>query len=85
MTRWHEENLAGLLGALPPAPEAWAQAARELPRTREELADALGRIEADEEFRRVVLRDLDGALGPVAPEDRAARAAAIRAHLDELS
>jgi hypothetical protein len=85
MTTPDEEEIGRLLSALPPAPEAWVEAAREVPRTRRDLADALVRIEADEEFRREVMRDLDAALGAGAPERQTARAAVLRARLDELS
>jgi hypothetical protein len=87
-----EEEIASLLAELPPAPEAWVAAARELPRTRRELADVIGRIEADEEFRGRVLADIEVALGPASDRrgseqaavdgQRAARIAALRARLD---
>jgi hypothetical protein len=81
MSDWSELRIAQLLAALPPAPEAWVQAARELPKTRRELDDVVGRVEADAEFRRRVLDDIELALGSVEPERRAAAAAALRAHL----
>jgi hypothetical protein len=84
MTRWNAEELGVLLGDLPPVPEAWTQAAREVPRTRRELGEAIARIGADEEFRRRVADDIDAALGPGSPERRTARAAVLRARLNRL-
>jgi hypothetical protein len=83
MSRWNEEQLGRLLGSLPPAPAAWTQAARELPRTRRELAEPLARLEADARAAGEALRDLDVAFGPVAPERRAARAALVRVRLGD--
>jgi hypothetical protein len=79
-----EEEIAELLRALPPAPEAWVAGARELPRTRRELSDVIGRIETDEAFRREVEADVAAALGATGPEGEPldpVQAAAIRAHL----
>jgi hypothetical protein len=57
-----EERLAGLLRALPPAPEGWVEAAQELPRARGEMDDIVARAEADQEFRAAVMADLEAAL-----------------------
>jgi hypothetical protein len=62
-TTGHEiEKLAELLRMLPPAPAAWVQAAQELPPSLRELDDIVARAEADEEFRRALVADLDAAL-----------------------
>jgi hypothetical protein len=62
MTARDDEDIAELLSALPPAPAAWVAAALEIPRTHRELEDVMRRVEADEEFRRAVLADIETAL-----------------------
>jgi hypothetical protein len=59
---YDEARLAELLRALPPAPEAWIRAAQELPRVRRELDDIVARAEADVEFRKQLIEDLEQAL-----------------------
>ena len=53
----NEDRIAELLRALPPAPEAWVQAAQEIPFARDEIAAILERAAADEEFRKAVAAD----------------------------
>jgi hypothetical protein len=62
MTAYDEEKIAQLIKALPPAPEAWVQAAQELPLARRQLDDIVARAEADLEFRRALIADLEDAL-----------------------
>jgi hypothetical protein len=62
MTAYDEEKLAELIRALPPAPEGWVEAAQELPFLRAQLDDIVQRAEADIEFRRALMADLEGAL-----------------------
>ncbi len=57
-----EERLGGLLRRLPPAPQGWVRAAQELPGARRSLDDIVARAEADAEFRRLVVADLESAL-----------------------
>ena len=57
-----EETLGEFLSALPPAPEAWVQAAQELPLLRLGLDGIVERAEADIEFRRALIADLEAAL-----------------------
>jgi hypothetical protein len=59
---YDEERLGGLLRLLPPAPEGWLRAAQELPAARRSLDDIVARAEADAEFRRLVVADLEAAL-----------------------
>jgi hypothetical protein len=59
---YDEDNIAELLSALPPAPEAWVRAAQELPTIRRELDDIVARAEADLEFRKALIADLEAAL-----------------------
>ena len=59
---YDEERIAELLGALPPAPEAWVRAAQELPRARRDLDEIVARAEADFAFRKALIADLEAAL-----------------------
>jgi hypothetical protein len=62
MSAYDEEQLARLIGLLPPAPEAWVRAAQELPAARRGLDDLVARAEEDAAFRAKVLADLESAL-----------------------
>jgi hypothetical protein len=62
MTAYDEERLAELLRVLPPAPHGWVEAAQELPLARRELDEIVARAEADLEFRRALIADLEAAL-----------------------
>ncbi|MBA3717781.1 MAG: hypothetical protein H0W87_06110 [Actinobacteria bacterium] len=59
---YDEERIARLLKALPPAPEAWVKAAQELPRSRQALDEIVARAEADLQFRKALIADLEAAL-----------------------
>ena len=54
MTAYDEERLGELLSALPPAPEAWVEAAKDAPFARRRLEEIVERAKADEYRRRVV-------------------------------
>jgi hypothetical protein len=62
MSNFDEERLARLIGALPPAPEAWVLAAQELPLARTQLDEIVARAEADATFREKLVADLEEAL-----------------------
>jgi hypothetical protein len=62
MSSYDHEQLSRLIGMLPPAPEAWVQAAQELPAVRRGLDQLVARAEADAAFRAEVLADLEQAL-----------------------
>jgi hypothetical protein len=62
VNRYDEERLGALLRVLPPAPAGWMRAAQELPAARRSLDDIVARAEADLEFRRALLADLETAL-----------------------
>jgi hypothetical protein len=83
MTRSDEERLAELLAALPPAPQAWVEAAQELPLVRDRLDEIVGRAEADIEFRRALLADLEAALEAAGYEPEPRLVEAVRARLSE--
>jgi hypothetical protein len=63
MTRpYDEERLGALLRVLRPAPAGWVLAAQELPHARRTMDEIVERAEADREFRRALLADLEQAL-----------------------
>ena len=62
MTSHDEQEIAELIGMLPPAPEAWVSAARELPRTERELKQVLPRIEGEAASRASDTRELEAAI-----------------------
>ena len=66
----HIEKIADLLRLLPPAPEAWVRAAQELPLVSEDLGRIVERAEADAEFRRALIADLESALRAEGVEPR---------------
>jgi hypothetical protein len=59
---YNDERIAELLSALPPAPTAWVEAAQQLPGARRELNEIVARAEADLEFRKALIADLESAL-----------------------
>jgi hypothetical protein len=77
MSAYDIEKLSRLIGMLPPAPAAWVRAAQELPGARRELDGIVARAEADAEFRRALVADLEIAL-------RAEGVEPTRPLLDEL-
>jgi hypothetical protein len=62
MREYNEETLAELLRSLPTAPEAWVQAAQEIPLARSGLDEIIQRAEADAAFRDALVADLESAL-----------------------
>ena len=62
MNRHSEDELAKHLEALPPAPPAWAEAAKELPRMRSEIDGIVERAARDAAYRRSVTRAMEKAL-----------------------
>jgi hypothetical protein len=62
MSAYDIQRLSRLIGALPPAPEAWVQAAQELPAARRELETIVELAEADAAFREALIADLESAL-----------------------
>jgi hypothetical protein len=62
MTAYDEQRLAELIKALPPAPQAWVEAAQELPLARARLDDIVARAEADLAFRDALISDLEATL-----------------------
>ena len=62
MPAYDEEKLGELLNALPPAPEAWVRAAKEIPQMRDRLNLIVERAEADDDYRRKVVANPEAAL-----------------------
>jgi hypothetical protein len=62
VTTYDIEQLAQLLGTLPPAPAGWVEAAQELPRLRVGLDDLVARAEGDGVLRARLVADLESAL-----------------------
>jgi hypothetical protein len=62
MRTYDEERIGELLGALPPAPAGFVQAAQELPLARAEIDGLVERAKADAAFRQALLADLEAAL-----------------------
>ena len=62
MTDYDEERIGRLLSLLPPAPQAWVQAAQELPAARAALDELTARAERDAAFRQELEADLERAL-----------------------
>jgi hypothetical protein len=60
MSAYDEERLGKFLRVLRPAPDGWVRAAQELPFAR--LDEIVARVEADLEFRKAVVADLEAAL-----------------------
>lgn len=62
MTTYDETKIAELLRMLPPPPLGWVEAAQELPHVRRALDEIVARAEADAEFRRALIADLESAV-----------------------
>jgi hypothetical protein len=76
-----EERLAMLLRMLRPAPEAWVEAAKQLPGARRELDDLVARAEADADFRAALIADLERALQSAGYEPDRSLVEALRRRL----
>lgn len=83
MSTYDEERLAELLRALPPAPQGWVRAAQELPFARAQLDTIVARAEADLEFRRALIADLERALRMEGYEPESLPLEELRRRLDD--
>ncbi|MEK6276255.1 MAG: hypothetical protein AABM30_13125 [Actinomycetota bacterium] len=81
MTDYSEETLATLLRTLPRPPEAWVQAAQEIPLAHRGLDDIVERARADVAFRDALIADLEQALEAAGFEPDPALAEAVRNRL----
>jgi hypothetical protein len=62
MSGYDTDGIARLIGMLPPAPDGWVLAAQELPAAKRGIDQIVARAEADVEFRRALIADLETAL-----------------------
>ena len=83
MTSYDEEQLGELLSALPPAPEAWVRAAKELPLALQRLDEIVERAKADDNYRRRVVANPVRALQEADVVAHANTVEIIRKRLDE--
>jgi len=81
MRYYDEETLAGLLRTLPAPPQAWVEAAQEIPLARMGLDDIVARAREDQVFRAALISDLETALEGAGYETNPALAEAVRARL----
>jgi hypothetical protein len=81
MRDYNEEILANLLRTLPAPPQAWVQAAQEIPLARRGLDDIVERARADQAFRDALIADLEQALESAGFESDPALAEAVRTRL----
>jgi hypothetical protein len=83
MTDFTEERLGELLMRLTPPPEAWVQAAAELPRARRAIQDLVELADRDRELRAALLADLEQALRDVGVEPRPLLMESLRSGLTD--
>jgi hypothetical protein len=81
MAEYDEETLADLLRTLPAPPQAWVQAAQEIPLARRGLDDIVERARADQAFRDALIADLERAIEGAGYEPDPALAEAVRQRL----
>lgn len=81
MKPYDEERIAELLRALRPAPDAWVQAAQELPLVRGRLDEIVARAEEDARFRDQLVADLEQTLAAEGYERDPVLLRALRARL----
>jgi hypothetical protein len=84
MTHITEEAIAELIAALAPAPEAWVQAAIELPRARATIEELVTQAIADRKRREAMLADLEAALCTAGVQPRPRLVDDLRARLGAL-
>ena len=77
-----EERIAELLQLLPPAPESWVAAAKQLPAARAAMDALVARAEADAELRSRVVAELDAAIRAEGIESQQRIVEALRRRLD---
>ncbi|MGH2992315.1 MAG: hypothetical protein ACRDL1_02120 [Solirubrobacterales bacterium] len=79
---WSEARVADLLAELPPPPQGWVHAARELPAVRRSLDELVARAEADARLRAEVLAGLEAALQRAGHDPDPRLRAILRARLE---
>ena len=83
VTSYDEEQLGKLLSALPPAPEAWVKAAKELPLAFRRLDEIVERAKMDDDYRRRVVADPESVLEEADVVAHAENIEIIRRRLDD--
>lgn len=81
---YEEERIGRLIGLLPPAPEGWVRAAQEIPAFRQMLDGIVARAEADADFRRTVIADLEAAIAEAGYEPEPRVVQELRRQLNDL-
>jgi hypothetical protein len=81
--QYDELRLAELLRLLPPAPQAWVQAAQERPAAARAIDQIVALAEADAEFRRALVADLEAALRTAGHEPDPQLVRALRSRLQD--
>jgi hypothetical protein len=81
MRAYDEETLADLLRTLPAPPQAWVQAAQEIPLARRGLDDIVERARADRAFRDALIEDLERTIELAGYEPNPQLAEAVRQRL----
>jgi hypothetical protein len=81
MRDYNEETLANILRTLPTPPQAWVQAAQEIPLAQRGLDDIVERARADQAFRDALIADLEQALEAAGFDSDPALADAVRNRL----
>lgn len=84
MNELSEERIAELIAALPPVPEAWMQAAIELPGARATIERLVADAVADTRAREAMLGDLERALRDAGVKPRRPFIDGLRARLNAL-
>ena len=59
---YDEEKLGEILSALPPAPKAWVDAAKDIPVRRKAIEEIVERADTDESYRRRVIEEPEAVL-----------------------
>ena len=77
-----EIELGELIGMMPPAPEAWVEAAKQRPRIERGVAQILALAEADAEFRAALIEDLEAAVRRAGVDPRPDVVEAIRERIE---
>jgi hypothetical protein len=84
MANLDESEIARLIAAIPPAPEAWVEAAQRLPAARAALDSLVARAESSVRKREAIIRDLEAALRAEGIAPSPALTAELRVRLNEL-
>jgi hypothetical protein len=80
-----EEQLAELIGALPPAPAAWIRGAQELPAARRAMDDLVKDAQAAGKQRDAIFVNLEDSLRQAGVEPRRELVEELRSRLSDAS